>query len=839
MPISVRLAVIALALSSLISGCGIGQLFSYLLWPTYPVFDDGLTVVMNGLREETLASKRSDGLWRIAATNEIDGLRVLGYLQARDRMGQLDLFRHLARGEIAELVGDRPFAGKSSLDVDRLNRFLGFRAQAGDLLRLVSAEERRSMRAFSDGINAWIAAGPLPLEHRLLGIDTIRPWKAEDSLAIYLMVMHGLGGNADREIRRLAIACAAGIEALERIWPTDLEHSVYALPREHLRDEIFPVAPGIVAEMSRALPTLCRRKSPAARGARPVADGAVLQNLRHGWSASNNWVVSGSRTRSGKPLLSSDPHLPHMNPPMIWGFELATPEYRVAGFTLPGLHRVVFGHNGSLAWGATTNHVDRQDLVVHKPLLENGVEGYEIDGRFEPFQRRSETFHVRGGEPIEATARFTRDGPLLNDLNTELTDLLPLVALRTTPIGRGRDLDGAASLARARTVRDFATAIDNLDLGCSSWVAADTSGSIAYRSPCLLPVRDGWRGTFPIPGWSSRYDWKSFVAKDELPASFDPARAWLATANNQIVPANKFPTTYNNDVSAPARYTRISQLLEKHADRLDADTSASFQMDLRDLTWVTIRATAMRSVCARSDGPPMAIQARRILCEWDGTMDAQSVAPTLYTLVTHALADAALADELPGGAGGELWSYVQSFPQFEVNARWLWTRKASDAVWDDVRTEEHERRELIIDRALRRAVEVARDRYGNDTSDWQWGKVRPFVLEHLFATGGGVLGRLLNADPLAIGGGNETLFKNQFSRGHRKDMKVEIGPIVRFTIDMSEPWAARYTMAGGQSGWPGAPHYADLLADWAAGRSRPLTPPPSAGDVNVTFAPGD
>lgn len=835
----------ALVCGAALNGCALGSLLSYLLWPDYPVFRDGERVDLPGLQSEVRAVQRADGLWRVEATRETDGMRVLGYLQARDRMAQLDIFRHLARGEMAALVGDRPFGGKSSLEVDRLNRFLGFAAEARRLTDGVSAVEKAAAEAFAAGINAWIAEGRLSLEHRLLGVEEPRAWSVEDSLAIYLMLMHTLGGNADREIRRLAVACAAGLEAMERIWPTDVEHEIYALPDEHLGGSRFTPPPAVVPEIAEQLPSLCGAASatapPSAARASggPIRASAAFDSLRLGWSASNNWAVAGALTRSGKPVLSTDPHLPHMNPPLMWGFDFETPEYRTAGFTIAGLYRVVFGHNGSVAWGATTNHVDRQDLVVVKPsnsLIDGRmVAGYEIDGRFHEFDVRTETFAVRGGDSVEVSVRFTVDGPLLNDLTGDGAGFLPLVALRAVPVGRGRDLEGARALATARTTRDFAAAIDELDLGCSSWVAADTSGSIAYRAPCLVPIRQGWRGTFPIPGWSSRYGWQGYVPKAALPASFDPARGWLATANNQIVPAASVPTTYNADVSSPDRFVRIATNLGAASGVVDVETSAAVQMDVVDQTWRDVRAGLDDGFCSGShDDDEQIGRARANLCAWDGDMGPESVGATLYTLLTNALLDHALADELPGGADGELWRFVQSFVQFEVDVRRLWAEPADAAVWDDTRTSERESRDDVLEAALATAVAAGAERYGAEIEDWRWGEVRPFVLKHPFA-GGGPLGWLMNADPLAVGGGNETVFKNQFSRSNR-DLAVEIGPVVRVSIDMSDPWAARFSLAGGESGWPRSPHYANLLGEWAAGTNRPLTPAAAPEDVAVVFA---
>ncbi len=833
-------AVVTLCLC--LSGCAAVGLLSYVARPDYPLFRSGDQVALAGLTETVSVVRRGDGFWRVEAKNEIEGMRVLGYLQARDRMAQLDLFRHLANGEVAALVGDRPFAGKRSIDADRLNRFLGFREGAGRLYAATDAGERRILDAFVEGINAWIEVGHLSFEHRLLGVDAVRPWSAEDSLAIYLMVMHGLGGNADREIRRLAIACSAGLDALERIWPTDLEHDVFALPKEDVSSQVFPVPPGVVPEVRAELAQLCGSEKRSARELDADAFASVA-NLLSSWSASNNWAVSGEHTASGFPVLSSDPHLPQMNPPMVWGFEFETDEYHAAGFTLPGLYRVVFGHNGSVAWGATTNHVDRQDLVLHKPRRESveGIEtdGYEVDGRFVPFERRTETFEVKGAGRVEETVRFTRDGPLLNDLSGDLGELLPLVALRTVPIGRGSDLVGAARLSRARTVEEFAIGIDLFDLGCSSWVAADASGSIAYRSPCLVPVRPGWRGTFPIPGWLTRYDWKGFVAKSELPASTNPERGWLATANNQIVPSNRVPTTYNNDVSAPNRFVRISDMLHRSFGKIDVAASAAIQLDKLDVSWSSARNGLQADLCQH--GPEPAAELRKLLCDWDGTMDPASAGPTAYTHLTHALLDEAFADELSGGANGEVWRFVQSLVQFEVGVRRLWNLAPTAAVWDDVTTSVVEDRAAILDRGLEAADKSMRELYGDAPASWLWGTVRPFVLRHPFAPdagiAGAILGRVLNSAPLAIGGGNETVFKNQFARSHRTKMRVEIGPIVRFSIDMGDPWAARYTLAGGQSGWPGSPYYANLLEDWSVGRDHPMTPPKNADDTAVRFVP--
>jgi penicillin amidase len=834
------------------SGCGPLAALRYAVRPDPPELRPGQEIALPGLAAPVAVARRPDGLWRIEAEGESDALRAQGYLMARDRMAQLDLFRHVARGELAAWLGERPFGDRTTLDVDRLNRFLGFGEMARRLHAAAPPEERERLAAFAAGIDAWIAEGRPSLEHRLLGATTVEPWTAHDSLVIYAMIMHGLASNADREIRRLAIACAAGLDGLERVWPTDLEFASAALPEEAWAPRDFPPAPAVAPELAAALPSLCGQgdASPAgvaaaaARRSGEVRFAAPLDPLRAlaGWSASNSWTVSGAHTASGRPVFSSDPHLPHMNPPLVFGVELLWPGEHRVGFALVGTQRLAFGHNGRVAWGATTNHVDRQDLVVHRARVEErgGVraEGYEVEGAFVPFEVREETFAVKGRAPVRLRARFTRDGPLLNDIDV-LPAGLPLVALRLDVVDAPDDLAGAAAANGARSAADFAAGIGRVDLGCSSWLFADLDGHIGFRSPCRVPVRDGWRGTFPVPGWLDRYQWRGIVPKRDLPALDDPAAGWLATANSQVVPSRRFPTAYNNDAASPSRWRRIAaRLAEARANgALTLAASAAIQLDHRWAGWEALRRELDGGFCAPRDGDAQAA-ARAALCAWDGEMAAGSPVPTLHTLWTHALLDRALADELPGGAGGELWRFVQSLLHFEAVVDRLWTLPEGAPAWDDARTPERESRAELLESALADAVSAGRSRFGEDFARWRWGRVRPFPLRHLFAPHDGPgLAWLLNATPAPADGGTETVLKQQFVRSDREHMHPAVGPVVRFSVDLADPWAGTFALAGGESGWPRSRFYGNLLDDWLRGTGRPLSPPPSGDEIRARLVP--
>jgi penicillin amidase len=820
-----------------ISGCAPLRLLGHLISPSYPTFTDGQEITLAGLSTPVTVIEREDGVFRIEADTRHDLFLVQGYLQARDRTFQLELLRHMARGELAALLGDVSMGLKTALEIDRFNRFVGFARGADDLLAGMDPESRADIEAFSAGIGAWMSHGPAPLELRLLD-HRIEPWTVADSLAISRLFMFGLTHNYTRELRRLLIACDAGLEALERVWPSMIEFGPYLLPPESLPPERHPVSPSVVPEMATELDRLCpSRAAASAQTARLGGLRSPLEAFTSGMNASNNWVVAGSRTHSGKPILAGDPHLPHMNPPVLWGVEQVLPESRLAGFTVTGHPYVAFGHNGKVAWSETINNVDLQDLYVERtgPLSQGGV-GYERDGVIVPFEERTESFHVRGRkEPVTATARYTVHGVVLNDVDDFVRDRIPLTSLQVLPLHGAQDAAAMRRLMTARSVAEAIEAVEPMDSACLNWLFADSAGAIGWTSPCRVPARDGFRGTFPAPGWLSRYDWQGFYDKRNLPVSVNPERGWIASANNDVLPNDRFPSAYDNDASPPNRYLRIARRLDA-SRRLTTDDMLNLQFDTGVEYWPRVREELKEVLCTAEESRIRFALAARILCEWDGNVEGAG--GTLFTLLTHGVLDRALADELSGGAKGDLWHYLQSIPHIETNVDWLWARPAEDPVWDDVRTEKVETRADIVRAALGDAVELASSRWGSDPKRWEWGKVRPFTLRHPLGRAGRILASTLDGPTVPGTGAPETVFKNQFLRSDREHMDPSFGPVIRLVFDFSDlEGASSYLFAGGQSGWPGSPHYADQLEDWRFARPRPLTPKSNATSARVTFIP--
>lgn len=841
--ISLAVIVVAFAAYSVLPP-PVRLIVGYWLAPDDPRWSPGQSIHVPGLRAPVELTQYRDGRWRIAAASDADLYRAHGFLQARDRMFQMDLLRHIAWGRLAELVGDVPFGSGSALTTDRFNRFIGLGSEARAIFTSMDPEQQSYMQAFADGVNAWIAADVPSLEHRLLEAK-VAPWRPEDSLAIFRLMSFGLTHNYSRELRRLVIACAAGLDAAERVWPSQIEFEPYFLPPEHLDQGSYVPPPAILDEMRAALPGLCPPQAAVVETSASAADRleslAFADWLRLGISSSNNWVVSGAATGSGGALLANDPHLPHMNPPLAWGVHLVLPDRQAVGLTLVGLPLVIFGHNFHVAWGATTNNVDLQDLYVEKPVFADGesslddVMSYEYDGDARRFDVRRETFRVRGGDDVVAEVRFSVHGPVLNDVDPFLRGRIPLTTLRSIPVGDAADARAVERAARSRTSAEFVDAIQSFDSACQSWVYADGDGHIGFISPCRVPIRRSWQGTFPLPGWLSAYEWDGWIPKELLPASADPERGWIATANNQPLPRDRYFTTYNNDASPPSRYERIASQLDGRRG-LDIAAMARLQVDTVLPHWPHVRATFLAELCTAERNGAEAV-AQRALCDWDGDLQADSVAATVFMQFQHALLDRALADDLPGGAAGELWHWLQSIPHIETNVDWLWYRPADDPVWDDVTTDGRESRGAIVALAFADAVRTGRAVYGDDVDAWAWGQVRPFQLRHPLAGASELLAGLLNSASLPGVGAPETVFKNQFVRSDRTTMHPGIGAVLRFVVDMSDPYGGGYALAGGQSGWPGSRHYADLVEPWMANELLPMSPPVSGSELHVRLVP--
>jgi penicillin amidase len=520
---------------------------------------------------------------------------------------------------------------------------------------------------------------------------------------------------------------------------------------------------------------------------------------------SNNWVVDGSLTASGKPILANDPHLGIQMPSLWYEVHLVAGTLDVIGSSFPGCPGVVIGHNNSIAWGMTNSRVDVQDLYVERI---NQTGQYEYMGKWYDLTHLKEQISVKGwNEPYVLTVWFTNHGPLLP---SEHDPALSQVALRWTALEGGSMFTSLHLLNRAEDWEEFRAALRCWDSPPQNFVYADVEGNIGYQLPGVIPIRSRGQGLMPVPGWTGEYEWSGYVPFEELPSAYNPPGHFLVTANNKIV-SDEYPYFLSANWADPSRAQRIIQLLESKKGLTVAD-----MRDIQADTYSLAAANVMPYVLAL--GPEGWLQERafRFFDHWDYQMRPESGAA--------GIADVVMWRTLVNTFGDEL-ADVEVEP-----GSWASTAQAlfkildePDNPWfDDVTTEGIEARDQILRRSVNEAMEFWRRRYGdlvgNLDSQWAWGKVHTATFAHVLGSVP-ALAPLLNRGPVAIPGTWCTVNANAYYPGSFEAVAI---PSYRQAVAVGDWTNSLFQHTTGQSGQPLSGHYDDMIGAWQSVQPQPM-----------------
>jgi penicillin amidase len=755
---------------------------AWRLWRALPELDG--TVQVHGPHRPIEIVRDPEGVPHIRARNEADALFALGYVHAQDRLWQIELQRRVASGRLSEVLGP------PAVDTDRLMRTIGFARAAGEALRSLSPETRALIDAYVAGVNAYAGSHPgskLPAEFALLRF-TPAPYRAEDVIAWTKCLGWELSTNWREELLRVRLSARVGPGGAAELLPASAADGPIVLP-EFL---VGPRAP----EPQRPRPV-------------PASTGRVsLEELADPFitGGSNNWVISGTRTATGKPLLANDPHLSTQAPAIFHVAQITGGPLDVIGATLPGTPVVVIGHNRRIAWGATNMMSDVQDLFAERI---NERDEVLVDGRWEPMRILHETIVVRGGPEVTLRVRITRHGPLLSDVLDERTPL----ALRWT----GHDAVDRTATAflrvnRAGSWTDFVAAFRDYQLPMQNFVYADVEGNIGYVGPGALPIRNG-DGRWPLDGSVSANDWRGYVPQAELPRTLNPVRGFIVSANNQVVP-DTYPYVVSTSWEPPYRAARITSALES-LSRATLDDLKRLQTDQHSAQPGRILPFLL-GARASSDAGRAAL-AR--LKSWDRSVAADSAAAALFESYYARATWRIFSDEL----GPTLWTEYRGFSgsvakAFDAIAR------TPDSPWcDDVTTEVKEDCGHVLGEALEFALEDVRSVQGSSQSSWRWDRQNEVWFPHLPFQASPVL-RLFFSRHVARGGDGFTV---------NPSMPLHDQMIVasyRQIVDLSDFDRSLFILPLGESGQLLSGRYSDLLKDWNEGRYRPLRFSSSAVD---------
>jgi penicillin G amidase len=705
----------------------------------------------------------------IAAENMADAGFALGFVHAQDRLWQMEFQRRLGAGRLSEIVGPAALPG------DRFMRTLGLyrRAEAG--FGHLEPATRAWLEAYAAGVNAYLAtrSGAPPLEFLILRHERIEPWRPADSLVWVRVMALDLSLNWQDELARARLAGRLSREQIADLWP------------DYPDD-----APVTLSELAAGLPF-------------DALAGALPQAPLRG-QGSNAWVVAGSRSATGAPLLANDPHLGLQAPGVWYLAHLRSPGAELIGATLPGVPAVALGNNGTIAWGLTNTGPDTQDLFVER-IDPSNPGRYLAPGGALPFATREEVIRIKGEEPVVLVVRETRHGPVLSGLlpDTEATfGGGHAVALSWTGLDEDdATLQALLGLASARDWETFVEALSDVGSPMQNVLYADVHGHIGFIAPGRVPVRKAGDGRWPVPGWTGAYDWQGLIPYDELPRALDPQAGVLLNANNRIVPEN-FPHFLTADWEPAYRARRLEAALE--GDGHSLESFARLQADQLSLLAEDFLPVMLEAEAAGGEAAAMAAR----LSAWDRVMRVDAAEPLVFAAWYRELSRLIYADELR-----------DLFPAFwGIRPRFMARVLSEREVWcDDVGTDRTETCAELIARALEIALEDLGRRFGDHPTEWRWGRAHLARMTHAPLGEQPWLAWLLNVVP-PTGGDGATIDVGHYRiRDPERPFANVLAPSYRGLYDLADLDRSRFVAATGQSGNPLSAHYRDLTELWRRG----------------------
>jgi len=700
------------------------------------------------------------GVPHIFANNMNDAARALGYAHASERLFQMEMQRRAGQGRLSEIIG------ADMLGVDKFTRTLGLYKLAQSSYAAMSPEARDYFQAYADGVNAWLDThkNKLPPEFLLLKAKP-EPWQVADSIVWGKLMALQLSSNYHLEILRAELSKKLSAEQLQ--W-------------------FFPMPP--------AGTPITTQPGPA-----PQADAgqklATLLGLSH--AASNEWVIGGARTVTGKPILANDPHL-DLGAPILWYLaRIVTPQGSVKGATVPGLPIVLLGENDHMAWGFTTTGSDVQDLFV-ETVDPADASHYLTPSGSEAIGEREEIIHVKNAPDVTLKIRTTRHGPVLSDISEEMAALAgpgKMIALAFTGLGaEDRTSEALMLIDRAQTVEAFMSALKLYQSPPQNIVYADSDGSFGFINPGLVPVRKKGEGLMPVDGASGDYDWVDTIPFDRVPQIANPASGYVFNANNAVVGPDSHDY-FGQDWEEPYRARRLQQFFDT-TEKFTIARVASMQAD--HLSLVATDFLPMLLSLKPQDAREQ--QALGLLSQWDGIMDKDKVAPAifeawLYELHTHMLSEKVGID-------------VQAHGPFAAMTLASLIAQHAEAWCGD--TDCHS----IVSRSFEDALTLMTHRQGLDMSQWRWGRENIAVLHHKFYSHLPVLKDLSDLSvpssgdfyTLDRGGGSDNDPAHPFDRTH--------GGGFRGIYDLANPDGSLFMITTGESGHIFSRHYGDFVPLW-------------------------
>jgi penicillin G amidase len=786
----------------------VGSLAWWFIYRPLPRLEGAIGVP--GLQKAVVVERDRWGVPHIRAGSVEDMVEAQGYVMAQDRLWQMDLLRRVSRGQLSEILGP------ATLEIDKEFRTFGFGRAAERDLAAMDPPARAVMEAYARGVNRFIEQHrhQLPLEFSLLKYKP-QPWQASDSLVIAGYMYQTLTDTWEEELDRAKVTERVGWERARELFSPDaaMDHFVVGDPNvTNDGSQRSRVDPDDEDDDDDTEPdTVLKASGFASTGAATPEGftdltsalghsiGSFLEDtrgeIRHGLG-SNNWVVSGDHTATGKPLLANDTHLELSIPPIWYEIHLTAPGWNVKGFTLPGAPLVVIGHNDRIAWGFTNNGANVEDLYIEK-FNPAAPDEYRVKREWIKAQIFDEVIHVKkqGDEHLHLVV--TRHGPVVR------RDGDKAYALRWTATEPGGLGNAYTWLGKAQNWEEFRNAMKRAWGPGQNAVYADVEGNIGYIMAARVPVRKKGHGEVPVPGEADDYEWTGYIPFDQLPQALNPDSGLIVTANARVVGPNYKP--YLTDHwEEPYRTARIYDLLHDKHDLRPTDM-LKVQTDTYSYPHVFL---ADQLLAAAKTSQPKDDRAKKLingLKDWNGIAEADSSEVSFLAAARRTALALILEPYLGGQTSLYQWRSTAFLQKIltERPEKWL---PAGYKNYDA----------LLMEAADRSVAQLTEESKSSRIEDWPWKRFNSLDMLHPIGREG-LLKTLLSIADKPQGG---TGYSVRAATKHH-------GPAMRFVANLGNWDESILLIPAGQSGQPGSGHYADQFSYWYEGK--PIFEPFSDG----------
>lgn len=740
-----------------------GIFLKFMKTAAIPDYNKDLYVI--GLENQVQIFRDAHGVPHIYAESESDLYRAVGFAMAQDRLWQMDLLRRVTQGRLSEILG------KDQVNTDLMMRALRIQEKSQKILDGSDPEIVAALEAFSDGVNQYIAQFPLPPEFKVLGYQP-EWWKPVHSINLIGYMSWDLSMG----------------------WGT--EYFLHRLRTEVSDEKIAEMIPDLAKHKTAIYPEFGENEITTASTLLSASNNLKELGIEI-FNGSNNWAVSGVKSKSGMPLLANDMHL-GLFAPGIWYqmHQVVDGKLNVTGVVVPGQPFVIAGHNNKIAWGMTNVMVD--DLDFYREKLNEDSTKYWFDGAWKNLDIQPEVVETKEGETIEEKLKFTHRGPLVNRFKDEKE--FPL-SIRWLGNEMSNEIRTVYKLNRAQNWDEFRSAVSTFISVSQNVVYADVDGNIGLQCSAGVPLREG-SGIEIYPGDSSKYDWQGLVPFEELPFEFNPERGYVSSANNKTV-HDDYPYYISHWFATPSRIDRIREMLEEK-EQLGIDDFKAMHSDFQSKTAERMTKVFLNALENKTDFSANEKVALQKLKEWDYNLTRESEAAAVFEVLYRKSMLNLVKDDLSEELFDDIHGEKMLLENLMINVLADGTSK-----WiDNANTPEEETLDDIIALSFKETVDELSAQFGSDIEQWQWGKIHHFTISHPL----GVVNALdkvlkLNRGPFEMPGSYHTVcpysysFTNLYETNH--------GASQRHIFDTKNWDNSQTIIPTGTSGIPASNFYLD------------------------------